>query len=203
MKDLTGWDPTPGIVSVWAESDGRAVVWRRIPQTGELVREEERFLPWLLLDRVDDLPTEGISYRELEGPGTLRYLVWANDGKTLTAAVLDAAKRRLGRRVNHVLELGKDAVLALPPEEQYLVTTGRTYFRGLSFGQLRRLQFDLETTGLDPERDFIFMIAVRDPSGCTEVLEAHGEGDAAEAELIRRVVAKVRDADPDVIENHN
>src|SRR6516165_3350041 len=34
-----GWDPTPGIVSVWADDDGRAVVFRRIPSTGELLRE--------------------------------------------------------------------------------------------------------------------------------------------------------------------
>jgi len=42
---LGGWDPTPGIVSVWAESDGRASVWRRLAETGELVREEARFRP--------------------------------------------------------------------------------------------------------------------------------------------------------------
>jgi hypothetical protein len=91
---LWGWDPTPGIVSVWAERDGRAIVWRRIVETGALVREEERFRPWLLLDRLDDLrhlglrleqeaelPVEArsaktgarISYRELDGPGMLRY----------------------------------------------------------------------------------------------------------------------------------
>jgi DNA polymerase elongation subunit (family B) len=91
----------------------------------------------------------------------------------------------------------------LPPEEQYLVATGRTYFRDLSFDQLHRMQFDLETTGLDPQRDRIFMVAVRYHSGQTELLEAAGEGDAAEADLIRRLVAKVQTADPDVIENHN
>ena len=45
---LWGWDPTPGIVSVWAEANGRATVWRRIADTGALVCEEERFRPWLL-----------------------------------------------------------------------------------------------------------------------------------------------------------
>lgn len=47
------------------------------------------------------------------------------------------------------------------------------------------------------------MVAVRDPSGATEVLEVSGGGDAAEAELIHRLVAKVKATDPDVIENHN
>src|SRR5258705_1212692 len=79
---LWGWDPTPGIVSVWAEAHGRATVWRRLPATGELVREEDRFRPWILLDRLDDLRhlngrlgsegTKGVlvTYRELDGPGT-------------------------------------------------------------------------------------------------------------------------------------
>src|SRR5438874_1466694 len=52
---LWGWDPTPGIVSIWAEDDGRVTVWRRKPASGELVREGDRFRPWLLLDRLDDL----------------------------------------------------------------------------------------------------------------------------------------------------
>jgi hypothetical protein len=197
---LWGWDPTPGIVSVWAEGDGRAVVWRRIPESGVLVREEERFRSWLLLDRLDDLlhlgPQLGrdgneaclVSYRELEGTGELRYLVSAADAKILAAAVLEGASRRMGRRAGHLRDLGKDTFLALPPEEQYLVATGRTYFRGLSFDSLQRLQFDLETTGLDPMRDRIFMVAVRAQSGATELLEATCDGDAGEAELIRRLV---------------
>jgi DNA polymerase I len=212
---LWGWDATPGIVSVWAEPDGRAIVWRRVPETGELVREDERYRPWILLDRLDDLRHLGprlgpegasgadIFYRELDGPGALRFLVSAGDGGTLAAAVLHGASLRLGRRVPHLRELGAASVLALPPEEQYLVATGRTYFRDLAFDQLRRLQFDLETTGLDAAHSRIFMVAVRDPSGTTEVLEARGGGDAAEADLIRRLVEVVRAADPDVIENHN
>jgi len=83
-----GWDSTPGIVSVWADLQGRASVWRRILKTGELLREEARFRPWLVLDRLDDLQHLGarlhpdgresapISYRELDGPGSLRFLIW-------------------------------------------------------------------------------------------------------------------------------
>jgi DNA polymerase I len=212
---LWGWDPTPGIVSVHAELDGRVVVWRRIPETGALVREEERFRPWLLLSHLDDLRHLGgalgrddesatsIRYRELAGPGALRYLVSADDGRTLTAALLRGASERLGRSIGHTADLGHDTVLALPPEEQYLVATGRTYFRDLPFDELHRLQFDLETTGLDPVRNRIFMVSVRYHTGETEVLEAMGEGAAAEAELIHQLMERIRIADPDVIENHN
>jgi DNA polymerase elongation subunit (family B) len=221
---LWGWDPTPGIVSIHATHDGRATIWRRIPGSGELVRESDRFRPWLLLEHIEDLHHLGdrlaghdheyavgtrarargvVHHRELEGPGALRHLVSADDGRALAGAVLQGASARLGARIEHLGDLPRESILALPPEEQYLVATGRTYFRDLPFDELHRLQFDLETTGLDARRDRIFMISIRYHSGETEVLEVTGDDDAAEAELIRLLVERVRAADPDVIENHN
>ncbi|HYP75720.1 MAG TPA: DNA polymerase domain-containing protein [Polyangiaceae bacterium] len=214
---LWGWDRTPGIVSVWAEPDGHATVWRRDPASQALVREDETFRPWLLLASLADLqhlgprlqpegaaqcPSEA-TFQELEGNGGLRFLVRAEDGRALARAVLQGARQRLARPVAHLRELGADTVLALPPEEQYLVATGRTYFKELSFAALRRLQFDLETTGLNPESARIFLIALRAPDGTEETLEAHGDGDDAEADLLQRLCERIRELDPDVIENHN
>ena len=215
---LWGWDPTPGIVSVWAQGNGEATVWRRIPQTGALVREEARYRPWLLLDRLDDLEYLGpalardgtnsaagarVTYRELQGPGELRYLVQAGDARVLTNALTDGASRRLGRRVTSLRDLDEDSMLVLPPEEQYLVATGRTHFRDLAFDEIQRLQFDLETTGLDAGHDRIFMISVRYPNGETEILEARVATDPGEANLIRELLLRIAKVDPDVIENHN
>ena len=211
---LFGWDTTPGIVSVYAEPDGRATVWRRLA-TGELVRDDERFRPWLLLAHLDDIAHIGarlgggdaaptaIRYRELSGPGALRFLVSADDGRALLSTALAGASSRMGRRIGHPSDLGDDSILSLPPEEQYLVATGRTYFRDLPFDSVHRLQFDLETTGLDARRDRMFMISVRYHDGSTEVLEAGGDDAASEAALIRTLLARIRAADPDVIENHN
>jgi len=192
---LWGWDPTPGIVSVWAEGDGLVHVWRRVD--GRLRREDARFRPWMLVDDVDGLDPR-VTRRELAGPGALRFVVRGDDLRTLTAAVLQAASRRRGHAITHLRDLPPDAVLALPAEEQYLVASGRTYFRDLAFDRLRRLQLDLETTGLDPQRDRIFLAAVRDPEGAVILIE-----DDHEPTLIARLVETVRAADPDVIENHN
>src|SRR3954469_13928212 len=88
---LWGWDRTPGIVSVWADTEGHATVWRRDPSSRLLVREEERFRPWLLLASLVDLEhlggglrpesedriPGGVSFQELEGAGGLRYVVRA------------------------------------------------------------------------------------------------------------------------------
>jgi DNA polymerase, archaea type len=203
---LWGWDPTPGIVSVWAEHDGRAWVWRRLD--GTLVCEPARYRPWLVLASLDDLGYLGadlrpegerarFTYEELEGEGALRFVVRGSDGNALQAAVLEGVARRRGQTLQRIRDLGQERVLVLPPEEQYLVATGRSYFRDLAFDELRRLQFDLETTGLDPETGAIFLVAIRDPEGRTEILE----GD--ERRILRDLAERVRAADPDVIENHN
>ena len=198
---LWGWDQTPGIVSVWADGSGRAWVWRR--ERGSLHSEQVRYRPWVLVDSIDHLLEANVSWHELEGPGALRFHVSADDGRALTHALLAAASARFGRAVSHIGDLDKTTILNLSPEEQYLVASGRTYFGGLAFDDLRRLQFDIETTGLDPRRSRVFMIAVRDPEGRVHMLEADGDDDRAESELLRRLAAVLAEADPDVIENHN
>jgi DNA polymerase elongation subunit (family B) len=208
---IWGWDPTPGIVSLYVTLDGRALVWRRSAETGVLVCEEERYRPWLVLAHLGDLgPLRkqlgrndrlALQHHKLDGPGVLRHLVSATDGRALRTAVLHGISQRIGREVTH---LGDDeSVLSLSPEEQYLVATGRTYFRDLPFDRVHRMQFDLETTGLDARTDRIFMISIRNPLGDTVVLEALSQNAAGEADLIRQFMAYVRTVDPDVLENHN
>lgn len=216
MPTLSGWDPTPRIVSVWAEASGNALVWRRLAPD-RLVCERERFRPWLLLSSLDFVAHLGarlvsstepaqpgqVRVTELGGPGDLRYRVDADDGRWLAGAVLTGARRRLGQQLGHLRELGAKHVFALPPVEQYLVARGRTYFRGMGFDELVRLALDLETTGLDPRCERVFLVALCRSDGMTETLEVDGEGDRAEAELLSRLAARVRELDPDVLENHH
>src|SRR5258707_2772704 len=210
-----GWDPTPGIISVWAGRDGRAVMWRR--EDDRVLRVQETFRPWLFATTLDDLTHLGsalvsssvalsvdtslISYRTLDGPsGSYRYLLSARDGRFLERALLKGASLRLGRQIKNLGEL-PDTYYQVGPVEQYLMQTGRVYFLGLNFEDLHRLQFDLETTSLDPHRGRIFLIAVRDSRGFATTLEAPSPDD--EAEMITKLCQIVRDRDPDIVENHN
>ncbi len=211
---LFGWDPTPGIVSVWADRTGRALVWQR---TASGVRcTPERYQPWLFAAHLDDLghlgahlaPAERadsstvVTYRRLDGPatGTYPYLLATRDGRALERAILRGAEARLGRPIGALRDLD-EAYYRVGPVEQYLMATGRVYFRGLAYGDLHRLQFDLETTALDPRQGRIFLVAVRDNRGLRRILEAPAPED--EAGLIAALCALIRERDPDVIENHN
>lgn len=210
-----GWDPTPGIVSVWASRDGHALVWRR---EGERVLcTRERFRPWLFATTLADLAHLGpvctaasadlageispISYHILDGPeGAYRYLLSARDGRFLEREVLKGVSRRLGRQIRSLGELS-GTYYVVGPVEQYLMQTGRVYFLGLTFEDLHRLQFDLETTSLDPHRGRIFLIAIRDNRGFATTLEAPSPDD--EAEMITKLCHIIRERDPEAIENHN
>jgi DNA polymerase elongation subunit (family B) len=150
-----------------------------------------------------DTPTTGLHARELAGPGALKWLVSADSQRSIEQALCRGASQQLGRRITRLNELDRVSRHVLPPDEQYLVASGCTYFRELEFAQLRRLQFDLETTGLDPDEHRVFLVAVRTPEGVVELLEADGHDDAAEARLLHAFMASVRTHDPDVFENHN
>lgn len=198
---------------MWATPDGRATVWRR-PGGGALVTEPARYRPWMLVSAIEWLEASGVRFsaddaaggltvRELGGPGELRWLVAADRWAPLEQAVCRGASRVLGERITTARQLPRHRRHVLPPDEQYLVATGRTYFRDLAFAQLRRLQFDLETTGLDARLHRIFLIAVGTPDGGVELLEAAADDDAGERELLRRFAARLLEIDPDVVENHN
>ncbi len=221
-----GWDPLPGIVSVWANREGRAVVWRRLG--GRVTFATEHFRPWLFASMLEDLAHLGtslvpsnapggdvapVSYHELDGPegpegpegaegaeGSYRYLLSARDGRALERMLLSGASRRLGRQVNNLNDL-PETYYRVGPVEQYLMLSGRVYFRDMIYDDLHRLQFDLETTALDPHRGRIFMVSLRDNRGLATTLEAPTPGE--EAVLITRLCALIRERDPDVIENHN
>lgn len=201
---LRGWDETPGIVSVHAEADGLAFVYRRLAPD-RLVVERERFRPFVLVSSLELLGSKDadrFSIEELEGPHALRYRVSADHLDDLRDALLRTASARTGTRITSLRELGPE-VLTLPPEEQYLVSTGRTSFRGLDYDDVRRLHLDLETTGLDPQRDRIFLVALRTPDGDVEFVEGRSDDPRHEPEILRRLFERIRVLDPDVIENHN
>lgn len=208
-----GSDPTPGIVSVHAGGDGAVTVWRRVD--GQVLRETCAFEPWLLARSLDVLAPHGAravpvergqpipenalaGYETLRGANHYRLLVRARRLADLQDALVRGYRERNpGARAESLREM-RGEIYIRAQVEQYLMATGRTYFKEMSYDDVRRMQIDLETTDLSPERGAIFMIAVRDNHGFERVLDG-----ASERELIVELARIVAERDPDVIENHN
>jgi uncharacterized protein YprB with RNaseH-like and TPR domain len=214
---LFGRDATPGIVSVAAGRDGVARVWRRLD--GRVVEEQDRFPLWFLLDDLELLaetpfhlltpadlragvpdPPGGLGVVVLEGDHLYRYLVLPSRLDEVEAAMVAFHNKRSGEApIRTLRDLGAH-VYWRPAAEQYLTLCGRTYFKGLAYTDLVRLQFDLETTGLDDRSDRIFMINVSDSTGFSACLDI---GRMDEREILLEFARIVAERDPDVIENHN
>ena len=181
---LYGQDGTPGIIAVEPANEEGVWIYRR---TGDTVqRERASYRPWLLLTRPPEIALPGADYTELEGEGYRLLAEFA--GQT----DYQAARFRLrDAHVEHLTYAG-GAKMAL-------IRSGQTLFKGLTFAEVVRLQFDIETNGLDPEPEAnrVLLIAVSDNRGLLDLIE--GE----EPEILERFAALVRERDPDVIEGHN
>jgi DNA polymerase I len=208
-----GIDPTPGIVSVAVRADGSVTIWRRVD--GQVRRETDTHEPWFLarsldvlaplgdrlvpLQRGQPIPEKALAgYETLAGDNHYRLLVRVRRlGDVDEALMRGYRQRHAGLQVEALREM-RGEIYIRSQVEQYLIMRGCTYFKGLSYDDVRRMQIDLETTDLSPERGAIFMIALRDNHGFERILDG-----APERELIAELVRLVVERDPDIIENHN
>lgn len=98
--------------------------------------------------------------------------------------------------------------LIMPPVEQYMITTGRRFFKGYEdYDELFRLIFDLETEGLDPQRHRINQIGVRTNRGFEKILSIEGnnneEKSVNELVAIDNFLKIIYQCQPDVATAHN
>ena len=98
--------------------------------------------------------------------------------------------------------------LAVSPAEQYLIQTGKRLFKGMEeYNDVHRLQFDIETTGLNPQRDSIFQIGIKDNRGFEKVIEVTGDTKKElrlnEKKAIEIFFAIIDYLKPDIIAGYN
>ena len=97
--------------------------------------------------------------------------------------------------------------IVVNPIEQFMIQTGKRQFKGYDdYDQLLRIEFDLETEGLDPQKDCISQIGIRTNRGYEKIIPVLGEG---EEKLINEVKALeeffriIRQIDGDILTGHN
>lgn len=184
QEALFGCDPTESVVAVEPAPGQGVWIYRR--DQSRVWREPAPYHPWILLTSPPARPLPDAEIIELEGEG-YRVLVTFES----------QAAYQQGRAI---LREQHATTLTYPVgPKMALMRSGMTLFKGMNFGEIVRMQCDLETDGLspDPEENRILLIAVADNRGYLELIE----GD--EPEILERFVEVVHERDPDVIEGHN
>jgi DNA polymerase I len=183
---LFGKDPTPYIVAV-EPIDARIRLFIR--EGGQTRTVEEPFRPWLLSDMLMEM--DGVHWQELkgelEGRRMLKHLAVC-DGRE----AFEDLRRALRDQHREIIAYGSFA-------RQYLMLSGKTLFKGMTFADLHRVQLDIETTTLTPDQQGaqVLMIALSDTRGYEALL------DGDEKQILEQLVERIQALDPDVIEGHN
>lgn len=97
--------------------------------------------------------------------------------------------------------------LAVSPVEQHMISSGKRMFKGYdNYDDLKRLQFDLETQGLNPETCAIDQIGVRTNKGFERIISIEGEGEERKENELLGIIEFLKilaDEKPDVVAGHN
>jgi DNA polymerase elongation subunit (family B) len=98
--------------------------------------------------------------------------------------------------------------LVVPPVEQYMIATGRRFFKGYEdYDEVYRMIFDLETEGLDPKKNRINQIGIRTNRGFEKIITIEGntkeEKDVNELVSIDTFFKIIYQFQPDIITAHN
>jgi DNA polymerase elongation subunit (family B) len=92
---------------------------------------------------------------------------------------------------------------SLSPVEQYFIGTGNRLFKGYEdYNDINKLVFDLETTGLDPETNKIFLIGCKNNKGFDKLIEA-GDDDESERQAIIELFNTIDELKPTIIAGYN
>lgn len=109
-------------------------------------------------------------------------------------------------KARHFLKQTHDIFNIWNEQESCMVKDGFTYYKGLSPKDIPILSFDLETTGLDPNRSDAAVLLIsntfRKNGIITKKLFAYDDY-TSEADMIIAWTAWVREMNPSIITNHN
>lgn len=184
-QQLFGFDPTSGIVAVEFSGPNLAQVFVRQPD-GSTRCDAVPFAPFLWTS---------------EPEGSLVGTLPLNHTETFSSWTEFQAARTEKK--------GLPVFALADPVQQYLTTSGRTLFKGLTFEDLRRLQLDIETSATEgfefssAERDPLTAIALSDSTGWEDIFVVEAGSADSERAALEWLNAAIRDRDPDVIEGHN
>lgn len=188
QKLLFGTNELPGIVSIEPMAGNQVQLYQRQPDGSTLLQTMDA-APWIVATPGFQIPgNRKVDRTSLAGDLPLSEWITFGNRNDARDAVQQFANDDY--RVYSIRS----------PITQFLVQSGITCFKDMAFENLRRMQLDIETLGLDPEQPEaeVIMVAIRQGEFEDVLVQ-----ETTEAELITRLGETVQRLDPDVIEGHN
>ncbi len=192
----------PSLCGVWVDDSGR--VFTTVAAGPGRETREEALRPFAWLNGAPnaggggaDPPPTGHQIERLAGEAPFNHLLHTEGG-----GAFDRALERV--RAESI-----SADVVRPYESQFLLQTRQRLYQDLAFGQLRRMQLDIEVAspgGGFPDAaradDRVLAIGLR-LNGVNRLLLLADSTDAAERTLLESLNQAIGEFDPDVIEGHN
>lgn len=186
---LNGSDPEKYIVGVEYNYQKNVIIKViQDPEMGKIFREDT-FIPFLWVSDLTELnfykknKEEQRRKMKLHGITIKKLRTDGNDRLEKGMKYLVKTTKRYNDLINFFKDGGLDPwsdkhkpfFIVLTPVEQYLVQKKKRLFKGLEeYSDVHRLVFDIETTGLNPEKDKIILIGLKDNRGYKEVIDTFG-----------------------------
>jgi DNA polymerase elongation subunit (family B) len=213
---LNGWDDEKYIVGVEYDYPTNTI-YKIIqdPIEGKIIKKDT-FTPFLWVGDLSGLnfyngskslqkramSTHGIIIEKLETYGNerlesgLKYLVKSIKSYTnLTSFFRDGG-------IDPWKENFRQYFQVLSPVEQYLIDKKKRLFKGIDdYNGVHRFVFDIETTGLEADKDKIILIGVKDNRGLQKTFAAFGED--GEKKCIEDFFKTIREVKPTIIGGYN
>jgi DNA polymerase elongation subunit (family B) len=213
---LNGSDPEEYIVGVEYDYPTNKI-YKIIqdPERGKIIKED-KFIPFLWVGDLNGLnfynnsktlqkramTKHGILIEKLETHGNerlengLKYLVKSLKSYTnLTSFFREGGIDPWNDNFRQYFQV-------LSPVEQYLIDKKKRLFKGIDdYSGVHRFVFDIETTGLEPEKNNIILIGVKDNRGLEKTIPAFGED--GEKKCIEEFFNIIKELKPTIIGGYN
>ncbi|MBM2845843.1 MAG: polymerase region [Bacteroidetes bacterium] len=207
---LYGHNNDQRIVAVHPQDDSTMRLYFR--ERGGVRFVDDRFFPFFFL--AEKRFIDGFSrkhwIKKLDGDGFYQYLCAFEEWTTLWEAVRYILEQYNRTAITKAESYTNLDILYLfsDPVTQYLLQSGRTLFKGMTFDEVHRLQLDIETytsprfrfSNAGRAGDRIILIALSDNLGWEHVIDGKKMNEREMLLELRRIILE---KNPDVIEGHN
>ncbi len=209
IQMLFGADSSEGLVGAAERKGGMSLWWRR-PGSSETTVEDIDYKPWLLCSHRELLdavkPEPQIS--ALKGENLYRWMVACEDW---------AQQSEIEKLLSKAYRSNKDAFEAEPgwsgadAVTEYLLSSGRTFFKGFAQDDLHVLYIALRAYNTDGAEyadasvpsDRIIMLGLSDGKGWQQILTLGEDGLSDEAALIGKLRDVIAERNPDILCGHD